>query len=76
MRDARWASPDVNNGAEALNRCYNLFWKPPGKHPGIGEIFCNSQSLGGHTITAEEVENARFLVSGKPSKPVGRFVLR
>jgi hypothetical protein len=76
MRNARWASQDVNNGASALGRCYDLFWKPPGKRPGIGEPFCSQGTLGAHTPTADEVEDARFLVSGKPSKPVGRFVLR
>ncbi len=76
MRSARWASPDINNGARALGRCYDLFWKPPGKRPGIGEPFCTQASFGNLTPTAEDVENASFLVSGKPSKPVGRFVLR
>jgi len=76
MRNARWASQDVNNGAEALERCYNLFWKPPGKPPGIGEPFCNSGILGNHTPTEKEVEEARNLVSGKPAQPAGRFVLR
>ena len=75
VRQARWASQDVNNGAEALGRCLDLFWKP-GKRPGPGEPFCNSGSLGAHTPTADEVEDARYLVSGKPSKPIGRFVLR
>ncbi len=76
MRNARWSSQDVNNGAEALGRCYNLFWKPPGKPPGIGEPFCNSGILGNHTPTGQEVEDARHLVSGKPAQPAGRFVLR
>jgi hypothetical protein len=73
---ARWANKDVNNGAEALGRCYNLFWKPPGKRPGPGEPFCSQGTLGAHTPLAGEVEEARFLVSGKPTKPIGRFVLR
>jgi hypothetical protein len=76
MRNARWETQDVNKGAEALVRCYNLFWKPPGKTPGIGEPFCTSGIIGNHTPTEKEVEDARFLVSGKPAQPAGRFVLR
>ena len=76
MRNARWASQDVNNGAQSLERCYNLFWKPPGKPPGIGEPFCNSGTLGNHTPTQQEVDDARHLVCGIPQQPAGRFVLR
>ncbi|MGA3327271.1 MAG: lipocalin family protein [Terriglobia bacterium] len=75
MRMARWASQDINNGANTLGRCYDQYWKL-NKRPGLADQFCNSGILGDHTPTEEEVELARHLVSGKPTKPLGRFVLR
>jgi hypothetical protein len=74
MRMARWASNDINSGADSLKRCYNLFWKT-GKRPGIGEGFC-TQGVTDHTPTGPEVEDACHLVSGKPEEPAGRFVVR
>jgi hypothetical protein len=37
--------------------------------------FCND-GIATSIPTAPEVEDARHLTSGKPSQPVGRFVLR
>ena len=76
MRMARWANKDVNDGADTLARCYAQYWRPPSKRPGLADQYCNSGILGSHTPVAEEVEDARHLVSGRPSKPIGRFVLR
>lgn len=75
MRIARWESEDINAGAKALERCLKNYWGP-GKRPGVGDQFCNSGILGGHTPTAAEVEEACHLICGRPSKPTGRFVLR
>lgn len=76
IRMARWANKDVNNGAESLGRCFDLFWKTPGKRPGLGETFCTQGLIGAYTPTGPDVEDARHLVSGHPSKPIGRFVIR
>jgi hypothetical protein len=76
MRMARWAHKDVNEGASTLERCYGQFWRPPSRRPGLADQFCNSGILGSHTPTQPEVDDARHLVSGKPSKPGGRFVIR
>ena len=75
MGMARWSSQDINNGADTLGRCYDQYWKL-NKRPGLADQFCNSGILGDHTPTEEEVALARHLVAGKPTKPLGRFVLR
>lgn len=74
LKQARWSSSDINKGAEALGRCLELFWKN-NKRPGIGEPFCTA-GIATSTPTAKEVEDAQHLVCGKPTQPVGRFVLR
>jgi hypothetical protein len=76
MRMARWANKDVNQGADTLGRCYAQYWRPPSKRPGLADQFCNQGLVGSHTPTEPEVEDARHLVSGKPTKPGGRFVIR
>ncbi|MBZ5562884.1 MAG: hypothetical protein LAP13_10725 [Acidobacteriia bacterium] len=71
---ARWSN-DINKGADTLQRCFTQYWGR-NKRPGLADTFCNNGILGNHTPDQKEVEDARNLVAGKPTKPVGRFVLR
>lgn len=68
-------SNDINKGADSLTDCFNKYWKTPGKRPGLAAPFCQNGIIGSHTPTAEEVDTARHLVSGKPTRTGGRFVL-
>ncbi len=67
-------SNDINKGADALNGCLKDYWRT-GKRPGLAAPFCNNGITGSHTPTAQEVEDASHLVSGKPTNTHGRFVL-
>jgi len=74
MYQARRSYRDINGGANALERCWDLYWKD-GKRTPIADQFCND-GISVSMPIEEEVYNARHLVSGNPKQPIGRFVLR
>jgi len=81
MRMARESYNDINQGASSIDRCLSQQWVyPNGRKPGqnaLADQFCSKGILGNHVPTAQEVNDARNLVSGTPNNlPSGRFVLR
>jgi hypothetical protein len=73
----RWAS-DLDNGREALERCYESYWKEQ-KRPGVSDSFCMQGVVGDHYPTEAEVADATLAVTGKSKyrdkAPNGRFTL-
>lgn len=71
---ARWSSGHPEAGAQALLETYDKYWSK--KHfSGLASPFATAGVRGKHVPTAEEVDEARHLVSGEPTRPYGRFTL-
>lgn len=66
----RWTEQDINQGGDSLQRCCDNWWEDE-KRPGLADQYCNQGILGSHYPTPEEVEEARYLLTGRPWGPYG-----